>query len=770
MPPQSYTTIVLRGFSWPAAAGIAVAGVVVLWLTWRGVRRGGKRSWSAALLVLRAVALLGVAFAILQPEIVRRSVELLRNRVLVLCDGSLSMDLPSGAGDLSRQQVVRERLGGPEGPLADLAERFEVTFVEFGDVVREATGEALSRERSGGMVRTDLRAALRALREQHLDEAVQAVLLVTDGADTELPEPQAERRAALRDELASLARPVTVFCTADPSGIRDVGITALRCPQIAFVRRRWEAEVEVSVVGLDAGTLTVLLRSGESIVDFRRVTIEEATRRFTVRLGFTPIKPERMPLSIEVQPHADETYHANNYAGLVLSVARDKIRVLHVAGRPSWDVRFLRRMLKQTPTVDLVAFFILRDVTDRLLGETPNSYVNLIPFPTEELFTRELRTFDVVIFQNFDYRPFELYPQSTLVYLRNISKHVIEDGGAFVMVGGDQSFDRGRYAGTPIENVLPLELPARGGLVDERRFRARLTAAGRKHPITRIESDEAENAELWGKMPELAGCHVLPTVKEGATALLEHPTLRAGAGALPLVVIGEAGKGRTIAVTKDETWKWNFLAAGEGLGNRLYLRFWQNALRWLAHELEDPRIVLSMASRAVRPDEKVTGVVRVLDKQYAPRAGAKVTLSVTPAERRGRPGETMQLTSDEQGRAPFEFAQQDAGTYRIAASASEGEGAALATSTFVRVEVPGRELKDLRPDEELLRWTASESGGQFFNIARDEPPGRLPIKPKRVERLLRREVRPLWNNWITYALVVGLLCAEWWQRRKRGVT
>jgi len=227
-----------------------------------------------------------------------------------------------------------------------------------------------------------------------------------------------------------------------------------------------------------------------------------------------------------------------------------------------------------------------------------------------------------------------------------------------------------------------------------------------------------------------------------------------------------------MAVTTDETWKWNFLAAGEGLGNRLYLRFWHNALRWLAHELENPRVVLSLDSRTVRPDQKVRGVVRVLDKEYAPRAGATVTLNVTPAEARGRPGETMELTSDEQGRAPFEFAKLDAGTYRIAASANEGNGesAALATSTFVRVEVPGRELKDLRPDEELLRWMASESGGQFFNIARDDPPDRLSIKPKRVERLLRREVRPLWNNWITYALVVGLLCAEWWQRRKRGVT
>ena len=43
----------------------------------------------------------------------------------------------------------------------------------------------------------------------------------------------------------------------------------------------------------------------------------------------------------------------------VLKVIRDKVRALQVVGRPSWDERLLRRLLKRNPNVDLISFFIL---------------------------------------------------------------------------------------------------------------------------------------------------------------------------------------------------------------------------------------------------------------------------------------------------------------------------------------------------------------------------------------------------------------------------
>jgi hypothetical protein len=91
---------------------------------------------------------------------------------------------------------------------------------------------------------------------------------------------------------------------------------------------------------------------------------------------------------------SDELVPENNRKSFYTDVIINKIRVLHVAGSPSWDVRFLRKALKRNPNIDLVSFFILRDPSD-LVFATENE-LSLIPFPVNEIFGNELPTFDIV--------------------------------------------------------------------------------------------------------------------------------------------------------------------------------------------------------------------------------------------------------------------------------------------------------------------------------------------------------------------------------------
>src|ERR1044071_391643 len=75
--------------------------------------------------------------------------------------------------------------------------------------------------------------------------------------------------------------------------------------------------------------------------------------------------------------------------------------------------------------VDLVSFFILRTESD----EQPwnRSELSLIPFPTYEIFEEQLRSFDLVVFQNFNYAPYGVEP-----FLSNVRDYV-EGGGALAM-------------------------------------------------------------------------------------------------------------------------------------------------------------------------------------------------------------------------------------------------------------------------------------------------------------------------------------------------
>ncbi|MCX7807365.1 MAG: hypothetical protein N2515_02045, partial [Deltaproteobacteria bacterium] len=61
----------------------------------------------------------------------------------------------------------------------------------------------------------------------------------------------------------------------------------------------------------------------------------------------------------------------------------------------------------------------------------------LIPFPTDELFREHLGSFDLLIFQNFDFVPFEMD-----AYIPQIREY-LERGGAIAVIGGPLAFSSG---------------------------------------------------------------------------------------------------------------------------------------------------------------------------------------------------------------------------------------------------------------------------------------------------------------------------------------
>src|SRR6185312_4561088 len=137
------------------------------------------------------------------------------------------------------------------------------------------------------------------------------------------------------------------------------------------------------------------------------------------------------------------------------NVTRERVRVLHVAGRPTNDVRALRQYLKGDASIDLVAFFILRTPTDNV--NATQDELALIPFPVDELFSEHLPSFDAVILQDFDAQPYGLEK-----YLPALSRYV-RTGGGLIMVGGSNSFVAGGYAGTELGKVLPIDLDGSPG-------------------------------------------------------------------------------------------------------------------------------------------------------------------------------------------------------------------------------------------------------------------------------------------------------------------
>lgn len=758
--------------------GVAAA-VLACALGWWTSRRARTPIERAAMIALRCAASLAALVLFLQPAVELRQVAREPNHVAVLLDESLSMALAEDPNGPRRIDRARALLARSAEALAAWQDRHRVDGFGFAESLETATLESLASAEPTGRA-TYLYHALDQVRARYDGTDLAGVILISDGVDTG-GFAGGGGAGALRDFLKGLdTRVHTVW--AGRSGLRDVAVARVLADEFAFARTVVRIEVVIRATGYDQRRIPVTLSSEGQVVRQQWVDIGPGDSEVPVVFELTPPRVGKYVYEIATPVAEDEAVAENNTRAFVLRVIRDKIRVLQVAGQPSWDVHALRRMLEENPNVDLISFFILRTQDD--FSTVPNDEMSLIPFPTQELFQQELPSFDLIVLQNFEFAPYGIG-----AYLENIRSYV-EGGGGLVMLGGPLSFSSGGYAGTPVAAALPLELldpfaqgffpprAMRGAegegpadpLVDTTTFVPALTKAGQVHPITALRYERADNLATWQGLPPLEGVNLVAGVKPDAVVLATHPRLRTKDGdPMPVIAAGEYEQGRVLAVTTDSLWRWGFVAAARaGDDGRHYNELWENAIRWL---IQDPELRhLHVESDAVEyaSDAPVRLSVRLLDRDYAPLAGGKVKVEVhrgsDAAQAEQVASEEVQV--DQAGRGHTDLSKLGPGVYRVTASADLG-GRALTAKDIFLVRDVGAELDRPAAHEALLREIADLTGGTYLGAA-EELPADLPLAEPRIVRVDRRADVELWSRPLLFFLALLFLGAEWGLRQRSG--
>ena len=754
------------------AAGLAmVLSAVSLW-------REPRRRRSITLLLLRLAAVGTCLLVALQPSVELGQVSLLPNHVAVLVDASRSMSVAPPDRGPSRAQRAAQ-IVADAGPLFSQWERagHHVEIYSFGEALATATPESLRAVPQGDATRVG--EALSELRGRLAGRDVGGVILISDGIDTgriARGPLDGETRLALQ----GLDAPVhTVF--VGESELRDLSVAAVLTDDFAFVRTPIKLEAVLRHQGYGGRQVEVSLAREGRLLDARSVVLSGDSGEERVSFDYTPVQPGNFVFEVKTPLLAGEALESNNSQVFTMKVIRDRVRVLHVCGRPSWDERFLRSILRLDPNVDLVSFFILRTDTDELpLGANEMS---LIPFPYQEIFDEQLRSFDLLIFHNFNYKPYWVEP-----YLPGVREY-IQSGGALAMIGGDLSFASGQYGESALRDVLPVDLagiPAdgpRGFSLDS--FKPRLTAAGRNHPVTSLSLDPKANEARWAALPPLQGINRVARLQPGATALLVHPNQSAGDGRpAPVLAVNNVGKGRTLALLTDSAWNWGFAAADDGRGRgtrsedgagarpagddgRELQRFWEGAIRWLVRDPALTLLHIDLDRTEYRRGQTVAARVRTLHADYSPAGRTAVTLDLHPAEDSAgadaKPLRTLTVTTGDDGEAQAELTGLAAGAYRLLGRATLDGRAVEEQATFV-LRPEGRELDDVVSRDEVLRQIAAVTGGEF----RAGTLGTPTIRPARQVRVGSLRTVAFWSHPLLLFLAVALLATEWMLRRRAG--
>ena len=700
-----------------------------------------------------AAATVALLLAVLRPVAIKSRASLVGPKVVLLADASRSIDLPGLSG--TRRATLEQAMAAFEARGGDV----RLTELTFGEgppaPIEQGHGKKGERRALAARpaMRSDLGAALEALARSS-DERPQAIVVLSDGRLDRPPELGAGDAA--KAALGALDVPVHTLALADEAP-KDASIRAVKAAGAAVAHQPFSLRVEVGCDGgLDCGDVPVLareLREQGPPVLLASGTAHVVNGKATIELSMTIDRAGARILEVEIQPPSGDTIPENDKRYLALDVTRDRVRLLHVAGRPTYDVRALRMWLKSDASVDVVAFFILRSLSSdvNVPVERQRDELALIPFPVDELFSSHLPSFDAVVLQDFDASPYGLTK-----HLPSLAQYV-EKGGGLIMVGGPDAFVGGHYANTEIARVLPVDLDARAAATDRAFFTPRFTPAGRFAPVL-----GPLRALIGEDFPEMPGANVVGDARSDATVLLEHPWRTTKSGApMPILALGEHGNGRTIALTIDGSHRLLFSAFAANAAGRAHGAFWDAMLGWL---MRDPRFEPAVVDvrGGCLAGEPATLVLRPLPEQKG-RAVVKVTRLGT-----GDAIATLeaQLTGDG---APVELAAGtlEAGGYTATVEIGEGasEEPGPTTKKDFACEKGGDEWADSRPDTARLKAIAAATHGTYA-LATDA--GKIPL-PAAKEIAAEREVTALLPPWVWTAIAALTLGAHWILRRRAGL-
>ncbi len=733
---------------------LAVGFIILIILQWRDLSRrvGTGTRWGLSL--LRGAAYVLLLLMLLNPTLMIQKVLRLLPSLAVVLDTSSSMALPDEQGTSRLDNALNYLRSGTPSPLETFANNYQVKLYQFDETAHPISEQDLETLEASGHT-TDMTGSLTTLLEENRATPPAGVLLFSDGGH--------QGPNAGLDYLRQANLPIVTAGIGQPGAYQDIHVASVQAPSLTFLHYPVTVKAALQLWGYPGIRVPVVLKRAGRVVSTKTVQVNRAQSEHEVAFDILPEDIGEFTYTVSVAPRLGEALTDNNTKTFALSVARDKIRVLLVCGSPTWNYRFLRQALKQDPSVDLISFVILRTPTD--VVNVPETQLSLIPFPTRRLFTQELHNFDLIIFENFS---FEFY--FPLYYLENVRNYV-RNGGAFAMIGGRLAFAQGGYAGTPIEEILPVTM--RNDRNDYRALPQRmlLTPEGMAHPITRLASDPQENERVWQSLTNLDAVNLVAQAKPNATVLGVSNGRFAGASSAPLLAVQRFGKGRTLALMTDYTWKWNFQMAGQMDSNRYYLQFIRQLGRWL---IRDPGLkqVRIMADATEFPlGSEVTGTVNVLQDDYQPASKATPAATLRTPAGLGKP---LQLVPTQNpGEFHYRFRADDAGLYSLDVQAQIGRTTHEANRLLLKVSNPGGEQQNAAPNHALLKDIADQTGGAFFAL---DDPGR-PTRSSLVDffggqpdfKVLEEYRQRLRESFPILILVLICLGVEWWWRRRVGL-
>jgi uncharacterized membrane protein len=668
--------------------------------------------------------------------------------VPILVDTSRSMRLPAGDGGAGETRLTRAASIVRTQLLPALSSEYKTDVYSVGDRLAPADAGHLAADAH----QTDLAGALAAVRERYRGERIAGIVLLSDGADT------GQQAAAA---ASASGPPVFAVGVGSADGVRDREIAGLTAGDPRLDQSSIDLHVSATSRGFGRAPFMIRVLANGRVLDTRRVVAPADGAPVEETFTVFPDPAAATVYTADIPVDDSEPVAENNARSVLVNPAGRKRRVLVIEGAPGFEHSFVTRAFSRDSSLEVDS--VVRkgknaDGQDTFFvaaaAGRAQALMNGFPARREDLFA-----YDALVVANVEGDFF------TRAQLAMAADFVSERGGGLLVLGG-RSFSAHGLMGTPLEEVLPVELNDRvGGVVPA--VNGRETAPGNKlvvtpegenHPVMRVGATRDESLRLWAALPAMAASAALGGPRPGASVLAV--TDAPGGAVHPVVAVQRYGRGRSMIFAGEASWRWKMLLAST---DRTHEFFWRQAARWLARPSPDP--VSVTVPDASEPGDSLAIDVDARDPAFAPAADASADATVTLPD-----GATRPLTL-RHGAAAGHFVADlrvdRPGLYRVHAEARRGNAPLGEADRAFHVGGADREFADPRLNEGFLRRAARASGGRYVRPAEA---GRIPAWLRTTAPQSAAPVpSDAWHTPWSFAAIVLLLSGEWILRRRWGL-
>lgn len=808
----------LQWTNFPSSWGVFLLAAVVAAMIY-GVFRLYRReldtcSMRAKLILagIRSAVLLLLVLVFLAPALVSVQQKQLQSEIVQLRDGSLSMATADRYSSDEQAQQVAAALGStPEAIRAEKVKRVDLVnrllAKNDGELLRElsrrgrlrtadfaehlekveqrapqknepkVTPVSAANEKSEPKKlelppvnpvgrTTDLTQAIRTAIE---GDVPSALIVWTDGQHTGRDDPRDAAR-----EARSKGVPLFVIGVGDAARPKNLKVASVYVRPQVWQDEPFEVDAMVIAQGVDGRSVRVDLieqKVSESdgttaegtAVQSLQLNVPEGGGRLRAEFSHTAREAGKYVYAVKVETVEDELSEEDNQlaSAAVKVLSREKVRVLLVAGSPSWDYRLVQKLLARDKTITVSCWL---QTLDEERAQEGTRVITHLPVTKEELFW-----YDLVLL--FDPNPQE-FDQSWMELLKQFAgEHA---GGVLFMAGPKHAgtfLTSARTSG--LRDILPVRFGDVGELelknlltTSQRAWPMRIVAPNVDHPVMSFYPDRQETLRRWETLPGIFWSFPAQETKPTATVLAEHgdPSLRTVEAARPLLVAGRYGAGHTLYLGFNGSWRWR----KAGRQAEFFDKFWIQIVRYLVEgrSLEGRRRGYLQTDRdRYEIGEKVTVTARLQDASYNPLSAAKIDATMQTG---GDSPEPVVLLPAANRPGAFEavVSARKTGLSTVRLSLPAGpDGEVPQLEAQFTVELPSVETSEVWLDKPLLVELASISGGRYFDVNQlGELAAAVPDKTQVVE--VRSKPIPLWDVSGLLVVLVGLLGVEWFVRKR----